>query len=305
MSGCATTVLDPRFDAVVLGAAGGLDESDLTAVLISRAGKGEFIALDAGTLVAGLRRAAARGGIARRPSDLFGRHLHGVFLSHPHLDHVAGLIISSPEAPKLNVFGLAPTLDALARLVFGTALWANFTDEGPGAIGRFHLERMTPGSAVTVAGAALEVEAAELSHAGGVSTAFVVFAGDDAALYLGDVGPDAVEQSEKLKALWVRVAPLIRAKKLRVVFLESSFADPREDARLFGHLTPSRIVREFDALAALAGGDLRGLTLVVTHIKPELDGDGDVRAEVRRQLAPLEQRGVRVIVPVAGERLSF
>ena len=35
------------------------------------------------------------------------------------------------------------------------------------------------------------------------------------------------------------------------------------------------------------------------------EGQGDVRAEIRKQLAPLVARGVKVIVPRSGERLRF
>jgi hypothetical protein len=47
----------PAFEARVLGTSGGIDESDLTCVLFGRAGTSEFIALDAGTVYAGLVRA--------------------------------------------------------------------------------------------------------------------------------------------------------------------------------------------------------------------------------------------------------
>jgi 3',5'-cyclic-nucleotide phosphodiesterase len=294
LSGCATTA-NARFDAVVLGTSGGIDESDLTSVLVSKSGRGEWIALDAGTLVAGLRRAVARGAVASA-SELFAKHLHGVFVSHPHLDHVAGLIIASPAAPKVNVYGLAPTLDALAQHVFGGPLWANFTDEGAGHLDRFHLVRMTPATPEDVPGAELRVEAFELSHAGGVSTAFLVSeAGGDCVLYLGDTGPDEVEKSSRLRELRERVA----SRKLRAIFIEASFADPHDEKTLFGHLTPKWILRE------LEGVELRGVTVVVTHVKPSVDGDGGLRALLKQQLAPLEARGARVVLPSQGERLSL
>ena len=50
---------------------------------------------------------------------------------------------------------------------------------------------------------------------------------------------------------------------------------------------------------------LRGLTLVITHIKPVFQANINVRAEVKRQLVPLEARGLRVIVPRSGERLDL
>lgn len=309
--GCASVPTGPvvpanaRFEAVVLGSSGGLDESDLTSVWLTRIGRKDFIALDAGTVVAGLRRAHARGTLGA-PSDSLSR-LRGVFLSHPHLDHVAGLILASPEAPKLNVYGLPSTLDALATHVFASPLWANFSDEGPRAIGRFHLERLSPGVAIDVSGAELKVEALELSHGDVTSTAFLVFAGEDAVLYLGDTGPDEVEKQGRLLAVWKRVAPLVRAGKLKAIFLEASFADPREESKLFGHLTPYWVTRELMVLGIETGvpSTMTRVTVVITHIKPSVDSAEEVRATLLEQLKAVTAFGVTVVVPEPGQRLYF
>lgn len=296
----------PAFEARVLGASGGIDESDLTCVLLGRAGTGEFIALDAGTVYAGLVRA-----FRRRAGDVLRQNIHGYFLSHAHLDHVSGLAIVSPDDTPKPVHGLPATLDALRDHLFNGRLWPNFTNEGERPIGKYTLVRMSPGTPVDVPAAGLRVTAYPLSHGGEAgSTAFLVTAGDAAALYLGDTGPDAVEGKGRLANLWDAVAPLVRDGALRAIFLEASYPNPRPDALLFGHLTPRWIDQELQALAARVAPEspktaLRGLTLVVTHIKPRTDGKGDVRAEIRKQLAPLAARGVKVIVPKSGERLRF
>ena len=63
-----------RFVSVVLGAGGGLCEDNLSAYLLAPAGSQDFIALDAGTLLAGLRKALCKqsfGAVAVPPeSDL-------------------------------------------------------------------------------------------------------------------------------------------------------------------------------------------------------------------------------------------
>jgi 3',5'-cyclic-nucleotide phosphodiesterase len=298
----------PAFEARVLGASGGIDESDLTCVLLGRAGTGESIALDAGTVYAGLVRA-----FGPRAGDVLKHHLHGYFLSHAHLDHVSGLAIVSPDDTPKPVHGLPATVDALRDHLFNGRLWPNFTNEGDKPIGKYTLVRMTPGEAVDVPAAGLRVTAFPLSHGGEAgSTAFLVTADEAAALYLGDTGPDAVEGAGRLANLWDAVAPLVRSGALRAIFIEASYPDPRPDALLFGHLTPKWIAQEIHVLAARVSPDadtqakaLRGLTLVVTHIKPRTEGQGDVRAEIRKQLAPLVARGVKVIVPRSGERLRF
>ena len=303
-SACATMparpAVDARFDVIVLGGSGGLVEGDLTAILVSRADRTEYIALDLGTLYGGLQRAslpAFSGSKWNDAGELLKHHLHGAFISHPHLDHVAGLVIGSPELTKLNVYGLGSTVEALRTHAFGSALWANFTDEGPGAIGRIHLTELTPGTPVSIDAPGLKVEAIPLSHAGVTSTAFLVESDDAALLYLGDTGPDAVEGRGRLAALWQRVKPLVASGRLRAIFVEASFPDPRDEKLLFGHLTPKWIMQELESLGPV--------TLVITHVKPSLERGADARKSVAEQLRPLEQRGVRVLMPEGGQRFGL
>lgn len=301
-----------RFTVIVLGAQGGIVEGDLSAYLVAAPGRAEFVCLDAGTLYTGLVRAAARGAFAtdEPPGRLLRERVRAYLLSHPHLDHLAGLILASPEdAPGKPILGLPPTLDALRAHLFNGTVWANFGDSGPPPpIGRYTLTPLTPGEPRALAGTDLSVEAWPLSHAGGVSTAFLLQAPDGAALlYLGDTGPDAVERSDALDRLWRRVAPLVRAGSLRAIFLEVSFPDPRPDAQLFGHLTPKWLRAELASLAAhVAPQDaaaLRGVTVLVTHIKPDTTG-GDARAAIQQQLGG-EVSGARLVFPAQGDRFGL
>src|SRR5689334_21499383 len=58
-------VAGPAFGVVVLGDAGGLAEDDLTSFLVFPTGGDAGIALDAGTLHAGIRAALAKGAFAK------------------------------------------------------------------------------------------------------------------------------------------------------------------------------------------------------------------------------------------------
>ena len=51
----------PAFSVVVLGCEGGLAEGNLSCYLLTRPGSGSYVALDAGTVLGGLRQAVARG----------------------------------------------------------------------------------------------------------------------------------------------------------------------------------------------------------------------------------------------------
>jgi len=315
----STPRLAPAFAAIALGTSGGLDEGDLTSFLLGPTDGASLIALDAGTLYAGIARAARRGafaGLQQPPGSkltlaghVLKERLRAVFVSHAHLDHLAGLVITSPDAPK-PLHALDETHDALLASVWNNRLWVNFSNEGEKPLRRFSLVRMARGVATPVAGTELSVEAWPLSHGALTSTAFLVRdRADRYALYLGDTGADRIEKSTRLRELWTRVAPLARDGRLRAVFLECSYPDPRKPEMLFGHLVPSLIEEELAVLAKLADparpdAALRALTLVVTHVKPTLEAGVDVRALIWRQLAPLRAK-LRVVLPRRGERVEF
>jgi 3',5'-cyclic-nucleotide phosphodiesterase len=97
---------------------------------------------------------------------------------------------------------------------------------------------------------------------------------------------------------------LIRTGRLRAIFIEVSYPDPRPDERLFGHLTPARLHAELVRLAATVapqGVPLRGLVVAITHIKPAPDAS----RRIRDQLAALPDLGVRLIFPAQGRRLAL
>lgn len=306
---------DARFTVVVLGAQGGLVGDDLSAYLVAARGSAGFVCLDAGTLYTGLARAAARGafpGLPRDPGRLLRDHVRAYLLSHPHLDHLAGLVLAAPDdAPGKPIAGLAPTLAALQGHLFNHAIWPNFADAGaPPALARYTLLELPPERPVPLPAGDLSVEAWPLSHAGSPSTAFLLQQRDGSALlYLGDTGPDAVERTDRLARLWRRIAPRIRTGTLRALFVEVSYPDPRPDEQLFGHLTPKWLAAELAALAALVDPNdpaaLRTLTVVVTHIKPSPTAGPDPRAEIQTQLARTDTFGARLVYPHQGDRLEF
>jgi 3',5'-cyclic-nucleotide phosphodiesterase len=295
---------------VVLGAQGGVVSDDLSAYLVAARGREDYVCLDGGSVATGLARAVERGSFPAeaRPAELLRERVRGYLVSHPHLDHVAGMALALPgDAPGKFLGGLPATLDALQQHLFGGPLWANFLTEGPGALGQLRALRLAPRVATPLPRTDLTVEAWPLAHAGGESTAFLLQRpGGAALLYLGDTGPDAVEGSSRLLELWRRVAPLVRARALRGVFVEVSYPDPRPDPLLFGHLTPTWLHRELTRLADEVGGErpLAGLVVAVTHIKPASDGS-DAAAQVRRQLGALPDLGVRFVYPAQGRALEL
>ena len=91
-----TASAQSAFTVLPLGVKGGLDESNLSAYLVSSAGSSNFICLDAGTIYSGLTVARKKGSIQKPESTFLKENIKGYFISHGHLDHVAGLILNSP-----------------------------------------------------------------------------------------------------------------------------------------------------------------------------------------------------------------
>lgn len=294
-------VADPRFDVVVLGAQGGIVSDDLSAYLVAARGRDEFVCVDGGSVFTGLERAAALGSLgpgARADATLRDR-VRGYLISHPHLDHVAGLLLAAPDdAPGKFIAASETTLAALQTHIFNNVIWANFLKGGVGLYAPLTLST----SSSALPGTTLSAETWPLNHPGGSSAFLLTDAAGDALLYLGDTAADT--DADRLAQLWQRVAPLIRAGKLRAIFIEVSYPDPRAEDRLFGHLTPTRLHAELTRLAAAVGAPtaLRGLVVAVTHIKPAAN---DPARQIREQLAALSDLGVRFVFPAQGRKLEL
>lgn len=310
----------PAFDLVVLGAAGGLAEDDLSAFLLFPIGGDAGVALDAGTLHAGIRAALRSGALAGLPlredgaltpeGQVLREHVKAYLISHAHLDHVAGLILSSTDDAPKPILALPDSLAVLREHVFNWRLWPNFASDGtPPALSRYTLTPLRGGESQAIPDTSFRVTAFPLSHAGSASTAFLVESGGQSILYLGDTGPDVVEGAGRLRALWTHVAPLVRARTLHAILVEASYPSERADEKLYGHLTPRWVNAELGVLASLVGGDaadaLRGLPVVITHVKPTLERGEDPRARIARELREANPHGVRFIVATQGAKLSL
>ncbi|MDP2345317.1 MAG: 3',5'-cyclic-nucleotide phosphodiesterase [Deltaproteobacteria bacterium] len=293
------------FDVVALGVQGGLAEDDLTAFLISRKGRQAYLALDAGSVVSGLRRVP---GVV--PGHMLREQIRGWAITHPHLDHVEGLAIAVVDDAGIKpVFGFSPTIVALRDHVFNNVLWPNFGNEGNLPLRRLRYERMAAGRRVHFDDAGFTIEALPLSHGGVLSTAFLIGDGDDVVAFLGDTGPDLVEGGTRLAHLWERLAPLARGRKLRGLFIECSFPSARPDKLLFGHLTPRHLLSELGAFAALVDPQSPSTALnfpiVVMHIKPGLDGGKSVRDVVISEIDAGNKLGLRFLFPAQGDRFGL
>ncbi len=294
----------PAFTVIPLGVRGGLDESNLSAYLVAAAGTTDYVCLDAGTLYAGIRKAIDNGTLPAPVSVFLRSSIKDYFISHPHLDHVAGLIINSPDDSAKNIYGLPSCLHVLQNNYFSWQTWANFGDAGEQPqLKKYHYVTMAPGNEITANGTTLGVTAFSLSHGNPYeSTAFLLHNGDDYCLYFGDTGADSVEHSNKLHQVWSAIGPIVKSGQLKVLFIEVSFPDEQPMRSLFGHLTPALLTQELRHLADLTGETaIRGLSVVITHRKP----GGDQEERIQKELLANNPFRVKFIFPEQGRRLDF
>jgi cAMP phosphodiesterase len=292
------------FKVLPLGIKGGLDESNLSAYMIAPVGSENYICADAGTIRHGIDVAIAAKAIKGSADVILNNHIQGYLISHGHLDHVAGLIMNSPEDSKKNIYALPSVADVLKDKYFTWKAWGNFTTEGELP----HLDKYTyvylnPGKKIELAGTAMQVTAFPLSHGPSYeSTAFLISHAKDHLLYLGDTGADQVEKSNDLQQLWTTVAPLIQKHQLKAIFIETSFFDKQPEKLLFGHLTPRLLMQEMGKLAELSGLDaLKNVPIVITHMKYFAEAEMELVAELKKD----NTVGYQLVFPVQGQPLLF
>lgn len=288
------------FRIVPLGVMGGIDESNLSAYMVAPTGTNDYICLDAGTIYAGIEKAIAKHSFTVSADVVHKRFIKGYFISHAHLDHVAGLIITSPDDNAKTIYALPSCMKLMEEHYFNGETWANFGDEGKGTqLKKYHFQTLSVGEFIPVVNTPMQVKAFSLSHVNPYeSTAFLIKNNDDYVVYLGDTGPDETEKSNKLQLLWKELAPLIKAGKLKGIFIEVSFPNDQPDDKLYGHLTPSWLMKEMAALGALTGKNaMRSLPVIITHVKPPAARILKLKRELKEQ----NNLGLQLIFPAQGK----
>ncbi|KAL8278499.1 hypothetical protein RQP46_009189 [Phenoliferia psychrophenolica] len=201
-------------------------------------------------------------------------------VTHAHLDHIAGLIVSSGASlfPR-PLYGLTRTINNIDRMLDG-GVWpklAGYEDDGVLA-GRAYLYRDIPAPTTQAMPLSdgLSFQAFPLSH--GLdpsafhcrtkplqdppappecydSTAFFVkeeVTGEGyEMLFFGDVEPDSISKRPLNREVWKCAAPKIAAQKLTAIFLECSYPTSQPSEKLWGHLSPPYMFEELKVLAEL------------------------------------------------------
>lgn len=287
------------FKIIPLGVKGGLDESNLSAYLVAKNGSDQFICLDAGTINAGLQ-VALNNSLFNEASaeEIQKKHISAYFISHGHLDHLAGLVLNAPNDIAKPIYAFSSVIDVLKNYYFTWKSWANFANEGDKPIlNKYTYQTLIERKEILIPNTELYVTPFSLSHVNPYeSSAFLVRQNQDYLLYLGDTGADTVEKSNKLNLLWKAIAPMIKENKLKGIFIEVSFDNSMPDKSLFGHLTPKLLMQELNTLHNLAGQNLKSVNIIVTHIKP----CGNCEVTIKKQILEVNTLGLPIIYPKQG-----
>ncbi|KTD47639.1 MBL fold metallo-hydrolase [Legionella quateirensis] len=307
----------PVFEIVPLGVYGGLKDGNLSAYLLKEIGSENYTALDGGTLVNGLEAAVEKQSVHNKNiKDLLQNHIPAYLISHAHLDHLIGLVMAQPELrEQQTIMAREETMEALQKHIFNWSVWGNFGDRGEiPHLNYQHYQSMPLQQWLAIPNTDLRVKTFPLSHSGMPSSAFLIAYKTDYILYFGDTGPDSIEKSTNIENIWKEIAPLIRKKQLHAIMLECSFVNSQPDDKLFGHLKPSLFMSELRRLATMVNpldlrNSLRGLPVVVTHIKPGL-GDfagskEDTVIQIMNELSQDNDIGVELIKPEQGMLLHL
>lgn len=306
------------FKVVALGVNGGVEEGNLTSYLIRSDDQTRYVGLDAGSVLPGIGKALEKSSFPDITAEnsapltpkgaVFRNLISAYFISHGHLDHLAGLIIASPQDSKKPIYGSAETIDTLRQYYFNWKVWPNFSDSGSGQrLGTYRLNAPRPEQRFSLGLSGLDGVIYPLSHGGVSSSMLLVSRNNESFAYFGDTGADKLEKSRHLDAVWRVLGNEIKQKRLKGLIIETSFTNQMPENQLFGHLTPALLLGELKNLEGYAGGEgsLKGLKVVISHIKPSLTAGADPRAEIHHQLEQNNHLGVNFLFMQQGDSLEF
>lgn len=305
------------FDLITLGSDGGVLDGNISGYLIKSANTDNFVSLDAGTILPGITKALKKGSFneIKIPKDtewsdtgyIFREKIKGYLLTHSHLDHISGLVISSTEDKKKGIYALDNTISNLKDTVFNWKLWPNFGNEGEGfKLNQYSYNRVSDAEFVEIPDTNLRVKAFPLSHSNHISTMFLVENNGNYMAYYGDVGPDKIEKTDLLEKTFKVLGPLIKENRLKGIMIEVSYDNSREDNLLFGHLTPNWLNKELEVLEKYSGKNkLENLNIIVTHIKPSLKKNDNIREKIKKELIKNNKFKINYYFPQQGDLIKL
>ena len=153
------SLFSQSFRIVPLGVKGGIDESNLSAYMVAASGTNNYLCLDAGTLHYGIEKAVSNKVFNIPAAQVLRQYIKGYFISHAHLDHIAGLITNSPDDTSKTIYALGSSIETIKTHYFTPDSWINFGDEGQAPLlKKYHYQVLTPDSAISIKNTGMTVQ---------------------------------------------------------------------------------------------------------------------------------------------------
>lgn len=242
-----------------------------------------MIAIDAGTFQSGVEDILVKPGQQIFPRSTLSspfsyacqvihNFVGGIYVTHQHLDHIAGLVLNSAAFTKpMKVAGAKSCIDALATHIFNGSVWPDLATPPNNSIDLIRLNHHRRKQFHPSFGPNLSIVQFPVSHAPPDCDSSVYFIKEDSLssviLFWGDVEPDSVSSYPRNKAVWSFATGL--HKNLVAIFIECSYSRCNGEP-LYGHLTTDHLIDELTYYAELTKSTLEGISIVITHIKDDV-----------------------------------
>lgn len=314
-----TAFSQSSFKLISLGCGGGVDESNLSSYLISDFNQDQFICLDAGTLMHGLKLASHAGMFNKLknkyqeeelPAFILHQHIVAYAITHPHLDHVAGMLMAGPIDNAKPIYTSPKTANDLMEHVFESPIWGNFTDEGNNPVGKWSFIRMEESNWYTLPNTTLQLKRYPLYHPyPRESSAFLIKNKNNYTIYFGDTGMHQPESLQKILDLINDIKILLFQKQLKAIIIEASFPNSQPDNALYGHLKPVFIQAILDELASSFSEEtddaLNGLKIFISHMKPNYSIENKSEQVIEKEIQALQNFGAEIIILQQTKQYNF
>ncbi|CDO93785.1 unnamed protein product [Kluyveromyces dobzhanskii CBS 2104] len=254
--------------------------------------------------------------IMRTAFEIFSE-IKDYFITHPHLDHMVGLVLNSPVIySKLGsykkVYGTEYTIQMIKAHIFNDSIWPDLTVDKA-----IRLEPLKPKVSKKVDSiAGIDCTPFELHHGNTardkesvMSTAYLFHdhKTDGQILICGDTESDLISQSTAMHDIWKHLAENVPIDNLKAIVLECSNTDEVDNSELYGHMSPKHIIWELKRLIELYDVEPEkfSLHIILTHIK-DSDSEEDPKITVLKQVTKrckqsgLDKYGISFSIAIQG-----
>ena len=232
------------------------------------------------------------------------QHIGEYYITHPHMDHIGGMIINSPVIfepavlSKKQILGLPFTIESIDKYIFNDIIWPQLSHK---LLGRLELKSLTnKGLYKSEIIPEWDIIPFEVYHGSKVSDIEVNVSSSvyiitnnvtkNTILVCGDLEKDHSDPNQRklLEQVWTYLAENVKPENLKAIIIECSNSSSVDERRLFGHLSTNKLLGELQVLRNKYNTPqgLSNLHVIVSHVKMVYE-DIDPRLIILEELRTL------------------